>query len=106
RPEGHKFGKVELVTFTLKSKREMFPRLRRRFEAPVTVRVPVSREVREDLHAMQQRLNNGAYDYWAPRTREGHSDRCTALALCVRAADWDAGGGSWGWLMDDGEAAA
>lgn len=106
KPEAHKLGKVELVTFTLKSKREMFPRLRRRFEAPVTVRVPVSRDVREDLHAMQQRLNNGSYDYWAPRTREGHSDRCTALALCVRAADWDAGGGSWGWLIGDGEDAA
>jgi phage FluMu gp28-like protein len=42
--------------------------------------------VREDLHAMQQVVTNGQYNYWAPRTREGHSDRCTALALAVRAA--------------------
>ena len=42
--------------------------------------------MREDLHAMQQVVTNGQYNYWAPRTREGHSDRCTALALAVRAA--------------------
>lgn len=86
KPEGHKFGKVELCTFTAKLKREMFPRLRRRFEAPTTVRVPISRAVREDLHAMQQVVMNGEYNYWAPRTKEGHSDRCTALALANRAA--------------------
>ncbi len=50
------------------------------------MRVPVSRAVREDLHAMQQVVNAGEYSYWAPRTREGHSDRCTALALAIRAA--------------------
>jgi hypothetical protein len=38
---------------------------------------------------MQQVVHNGQYDYWAPRTREGHSDRCTALALAVRAAGDD-----------------
>ena len=36
---------------------------------------------------MQQVINNGEYNYWSPRTREGHSDRCTALALAVRAAE-------------------
>ncbi len=48
--------------------------------------IPISRTIREDLHAMQQVVTNGEYNYWAPRTREGHSDRCTALALAVRAA--------------------
>jgi phage FluMu gp28-like protein len=85
-PAGHKFGKVELFTFTAASKRELFPKLRRRFEAPCKLRIPISRQVREDLHAMQQVVNNGEYQYWAPHTREGHSDRCTALALAVRAA--------------------
>lgn len=84
--EAHKFGKIELCTFTVGFKREIFPRLRRRFEAPTKLRIPVSRVVREDLHAMQQVVTNGSYNYWAPRTREGHSDRCTALALAVRAA--------------------
>jgi phage FluMu gp28-like protein len=92
-PEGHKFGKVELCTFTAPFKREMFPKFRRTFEAPTKIRVPISRAVREDLHAMQQVITNGQYNYWAPRTREGHSDRCTAGALGVRAAgDINSGG--------------
>ena len=85
-PSGHQFGKVENVTFTVNTKREMFPLLRRQFEAPTKLRVPISREVREDLHAMQQVVKGDSYNYWAPRTRDGHSDRCTALALAVRAA--------------------
>jgi phage FluMu gp28-like protein len=85
-PGGHKFGKIELCTFTTAFKRELFPRLRQKFEAPTRVRVPISRAVREDLHAMQQVVSNGEYNYWAPRTKEGHSDRCTAFALAVRAA--------------------
>jgi len=86
KPEQHKFGKVELFNFTPLSKRELFPRLRRKFEAPVKLRIPISRVIREDLHGMQQVITNGQYNYWSPRTREGHSDRCTALALAVRAA--------------------
>lgn len=86
-PEKHHFGKVELCTFTTPFKRELFPRLRRQFEAPTKLRIPVSRAIREDLHQMQQVITNGEYNYWSPRTREGHSDRCTALALAVRAAD-------------------
>jgi len=85
-PTQHKFGKIELCTFTTAFKRELFPRLRHKFEAPTRVRIPISRAVREDLHAMQQVVSNGEYNYWAPRSKEGHSDRCTALALAVRAA--------------------
>lgn len=85
-PAKHKFGKVELCTFTAEFKRELFPRFRRLFEAPTKVRIPISRAVREDLHAVQQVVSNGQYNYWAPRTREGHSDRCTAGALARRAA--------------------
>ena len=85
-PKAHEFGKIDLVTFTAGNKREMFPTLRRAFVAPTKIRVPVNRTIREDLHAMQQVVTNGEYNYWAPRTREGHSDRCTALALAIRAA--------------------
>jgi len=92
-PTQHKFGKIDLVTFTPKSKREMFPTLRKAFEAPTKLRIPVSRDIREDLHAMQQVISNGEYNYWAPKTREGHSDRCTALALAVRAAGTIGAGG-------------
>jgi phage FluMu gp28-like protein len=85
-PAKHKFGKVELCTFTAAFKREIFPRLRRAFEAPVKIRVPIDVEVREDLHEMNQIVTNGEYSYAARRTKEGHSDRCTALALALRAA--------------------
>jgi phage FluMu gp28-like protein len=85
-PKAHKFGRMELCTFTSAFKRELFPRLRRAFEAPVKLRVPVDVECREDLHEMQQIVKNGEYTYAARRTAEGHSDRCTALALAWRAA--------------------
>jgi phage FluMu gp28-like protein len=85
-PDKHEFGKVELCTFTAPFKRLLFPRLRKTFEAPTQIRVPISIATREDLHAMQQTIRNGEYTYHAPRTAEGHSDRCTAAALAVRAA--------------------
>jgi len=85
RPTAHKFGKMELCTFTAQFKRDIFPKLRRAFEAPVKLRVPVDVECREDLHEMQQVVTNGEYSYTARRTKEGHSDRCTALALALRA---------------------
>ena len=86
-PAKHSFGKLELCTFSPALKRELFPRLRRAFEAPIRLRIPIDADVREDLHQMQQIIRNGAYTYSAPRTAEGHSDRCTALALALRAAD-------------------
>lgn len=85
-PAKHLFGKIELCTFTVGFKREIFPKLRRAFEAPVKLRIPISTTVREDLHAMRQIVRNGEYTYSAPHTAEGHSDRCTALALAIRAA--------------------
>jgi phage FluMu gp28-like protein len=90
-PEQHKFGKIELCTFTAGFKREIFPRMRRAFEAPTKVRIPISIAVREDLHAMKQIVRGGEYSYSAPRTAEGHSDRCTGLALAWRATTSAAG---------------
>jgi len=86
KPDEHKFGRLELVKFTLAIKRSLFPTLRRKFETPCKIRIPISRMVREDLHSVQQVVTGGEYNYWAARTKEGHSDRCTALALAVRAA--------------------
>lgn len=96
-PESHQMGKVELCTFTPQFKREIFPNLRRGFEASMPgsimagrkalpLRVPVSTTIREDLHQVQQVITAGQYNYWSPRTKNGHSDRCTALALAYRAA--------------------
>ena len=85
-PAAHEFGKIELCNFTLPFKRDLFPRLRQAFVAPTQLRIPISRAIREDLHSMQQVVHNGEYNYWARRTREGHSDRCTALALALHAS--------------------
>jgi phage FluMu gp28-like protein len=85
KPEAHKFGKVDLCVFTVGFKRSIFPRLRQAFERR-EVLIPISREIREDLHEMQQITTGGEYSYHSKRTREGHSDRCTALALALRAA--------------------
>ena len=85
KPEEHKFGKVDLCTFTPGLKRSIFPRLRQAFERK-EVLIPISREIREDLHEMQQVTTGGEYSYYSKRTKEGHSDRCTALALALRAA--------------------
>jgi phage FluMu gp28-like protein len=86
KPQAHKMGKVELCTFTAQLKRSLFPKLRQAFTAPTKLRIPISTVIREDLHEMKQVISGGEYNYWAPRTKAGHSDRCTALALAVRAA--------------------
>jgi len=84
-PEQHKFGRVELCTFTNPLKVEVFSKLRMAFEQ-IKLRVPVSRVVREDLHSMQRVTTaTGSVTYRAPHTEDGHADRCTALALAVRA---------------------
>ncbi len=94
KPEAHQFGKVDLCTFTAGFKRSIFPRLRQAFERR-EILIPISREIREDLHEMQQVTSGGEYSYHSRRTKEGHSDRCTALALALRAAG--TGGGPFAW---------
>lgn len=84
KPEAHKFGRVELCTFSAALKREIFPKLREAMEA-CRLRIPTDPALRTDLSAMQQVCSGGQFSYEAPRTKDGHSDRCTAAALCVRA---------------------
>lgn len=93
-PKEHKLGKLELFKFTAQSKRQLFPNLRTAFKdarGVCKLRIPISTTIREDLHEMHQVITNGEYNYWSRRTREGHSDRCTALALAVHAADGSGG---------------
>ena len=79
-------GKFEGVPFTVASKGEMYGLMRRKFEER-SIRIPVSREMREDLHAVQRVVSaGGSVTYSAPRNADGHSDRAAALALCCRAA--------------------
>jgi len=86
KPSEHKFGKIKLVTTTLPIKRVMYPRLRTAFEQR-NIRIPISSKLREDLHAMNIVITNGQYNYKAPRTDEGHSDRCTSLAHMQSASE-------------------
>ena len=79
-------AKFEGVQFNVASKGEMYGLMRRRFEER-SIRVPVSRDLREDLHAVQRVVSTGGnVTYSAPRNADGHSDRAAALALCCRAA--------------------
>ena len=84
-PEKHHFGKIELCNFTNALKVDIFSKLRMAFENR-SVRVPVSRLVREDLHSLNRVSSaNGQITYRAPHSADGHADRCTALALALRA---------------------
>jgi len=86
KPEQHQFGKIELCTFTNKLKVDIFSKLRMIFEN-AKIRVPVNREIREDLHSVYRAATpSGNVTYSAPHSADGHADRCTSLALAVRAA--------------------
>lgn len=86
KPEAHKYGKIELVTFSQNAKVDLFSKMRMKFEA-VKIRVPIDRTIREDLHSVNRVVSsNGGISYRAPHSEDGHADRCTALALAVRAA--------------------
>ena len=85
-PPRHKFGKIELCHFTNPLKLEIFSKLRMAFEKR-GLRVPVHRVIREDLHSVNRVSSpTGQITYRAPHSADGHADRCTALALALRAA--------------------
>lgn len=80
-------GKVELCTFTAGLKEEIFVKLRAAMERR-SVWIPRSTEIREDLHSMHRVVSqHGHIAFRATRSADGHSDRCTALALALRAAE-------------------
>jgi phage FluMu gp28-like protein len=77
---------LELCQFTTAFKSELFPRLRAAFESR-ELQIPVSRDIREDLHSLYSTVtNSGQVIYRAPCTPGGHADRATALALALRAS--------------------
>ncbi len=85
-PPKHKFGKIELCNFSNTLKLEIFSKLRMAFEKR-GLRVPVNRAIREDLHSVNRVSSaTGQISYRAPHNADGHADRCTALALALRAA--------------------
>lgn len=82
--------KCELCFFSQPFKCEIFPKLKTRMDAGDML-IPADVEFREDCHEMQDRVTNGRHTYEARRTAEGHSDICTALALCNRACESSSG---------------
>lgn len=91
-PGKDKFGKVELCTFTQEFKQDIFPKLRMAFDQR-TLGIPAHRDIREDLHSVQRVVTPGGnVSYRAPHSPDGHADRCTALALALRAASTGGGG--------------
>jgi phage FluMu gp28-like protein len=98
-PAQHKFGKVELVTFTNQVKCEMFPALRAEADKRM-LGIPQDRTIREDLHSMCRVVTAaGNVTYRAPHTEDGHADRCTALALANRASSQQTGAQIGAWLV-------
>ena len=80
-------GKVELCTFTAGLKEEIFVKLRAGFERR-KVWIPKSSGIREDLHSMHRVVSpSGQISFRASHNGDGHSDRCTALALALRAVE-------------------
>lgn len=87
-PEQNKFGKIELVTMSNPIKVEIFSKLAMSAQRR-TPRIPVSRSIREDLHSVYRVVSTtGTVTYRAPNNADGHADRCTALALAVRAGSF------------------
>lgn len=80
-------GKLELCSFTAPLKEEIFSKLRAAFERR-KLWIPSSAAIREDLHSVHRVISSsGHISFRASHTPDGHSDRCTALALALRAAE-------------------
>lgn len=90
-PARHKYGKVELHTFTAKSKCELFPAVRDEAERRM-LGIPAARVIREDLHSISRVVTaSGTTTYTAPHTDDGHADRATALILAMHSHRRDSG---------------
>lgn len=78
-------GKVEQCAITSGFKQEIMEDMRSKFQDR-TVRVPVSKRVREDLHSLQKvTTQGGSVRYLAPHNEDGHADIAFALALALFA---------------------
>lgn len=83
-----KFGSiVEAVTFTSAVKEDLAVTFRRKFEDRL-VRIPIDREIREDIHSVKKFTTaSGNTRFDAERTEFGHADRFWAGALGVHAGN-------------------
>lgn len=78
--------KLDAVNFTNERKRELFSRAKKAFQSQ-GVRIPADNRLRDDLASIQRIVTpQGLVKFIAARTRDGHADRATALALALHAA--------------------
>jgi len=79
--------KLDAVNFTNERKRELFSRAKKAFQSR-TVRIPNHPKLRDDLASIQRIVTpQGLVKFIAARTKDGHADRATALALAMHAAE-------------------
>ena len=82
---------VEPVQFSAPVKEELAMVMLQRFQDK-QIRIPQSREVREDLHKVSKVVSiTGAVRYQAESDDEGHADRFWALALALHAGKTESG---------------
>ena len=78
--------KLDAVNFTNDRKRELFSRAKKAYQSQ-KVRIPANSRLRDDLASIQRIVTpQGLVKFIAARTRDGHADRATALALALHAA--------------------
>ncbi len=83
----HLGSRVEPVQFTQAAKEDLAMRMLRTFQDGA-IRIPASREVRDDLHKVTKLTTAaGNVRYVASRDGDGHADRFWACALALHAAD-------------------
>lgn len=83
-----RFGswRVEECMFTAKFKEEICEGTKAEMESG-KVLIPCKKEIREDLRAVQKVTTaRGNTSYYAPTSKDGHSDRAFALCLAVSAS--------------------
>ena len=79
-------SKVIKVNFSAKTKEEMASRLKTKFQDR-NIRIPVDKNLREDLHSVKKALTPSGNVKIEGSTSDSHADRFWSLALAVTAAD-------------------
>ena len=77
--------RCEGVKFTAPVKAELAGQIRQRFEDR-TIRIPISNDVREDLHCVRRMTTTAGNVRFEGETQGSHADRFWAAALGVHAA--------------------
>jgi len=78
--------KLTCINFNNNTKRELFARMKKNLQSG-TVRIPADKRLRDDITSLNRIVTpQGVVKYAAARTRDGHADRATALALALDAA--------------------